>query len=164
MFIRKADFDDLDRIMYIYDCAKKYMRNTGNLTQWVNGYPSRNLIVSDIEKGQCYVCDDDGTLHAVFVFIIGEDPTYKVIEDGEWLNNEQYGTVHRIASDGTQRGILAFCVDHCKKIIPNLRADTHNDNVPMQKALSGYGFKRCGIIHIADGSPRIAYQYKEGAL
>ena len=27
----------------------------------------------------------------------------------------------------------------------------------MQQALQKQGFHRCGIIHIADGSPRIAY-------
>ena len=40
----------------------------------------------------------------------------------------------------------------------SLRADTHADNKIMQHLLEKNGFTRCGIIHVADGTPRIAYQ------
>ncbi len=41
----------------------------------------------------------------------------------------------------------------------SLRADTHADNKAMQHILEETGFTRCGvIIHVADGSPRFAYQ------
>ena len=39
-----------------------------------------------------------------------------------------------------------------------MRADTHADNKVMQHLLESEGFTRCGIIHVADGTPRIAYQ------
>lgn len=32
------------------------------------------------------------------------------------------------------------------------------DNVVMQNAVARLGFKRSGIIHLANGSPRIAYE------
>ena len=44
--------------------------------------------------------------------------------------------------------------EHCQ----SLRADTHADNKIMQHLLEKNGFTRCGIIHVADGSPRFAYQ------
>ena len=45
-------------------------------------------------------------------------------------------------------------MEHCQ----SLRADTHADNKIMQHLLEKNGFTRCGIIHVADGSPRFAYQ------
>ena len=45
-------------------------------------------------------------------------------------------------------------MEHCQ----SLRADTHADNKVMQHLLEKNGFTRCGVIHVADGSPRFAYQ------
>ena len=41
-----------------------------------------------------------------------------------------------------------------------MRADTHADNVYMQRALEKSGFVRCGRIYTEDGSPRGAYYHK----
>ena len=49
---------------------------------------------------------------------------------------------------------LAFC----KGIISHIRIDTHQDNKVMQHVVEKHGFRRRGIIYIADGSPRIAYE------
>lgn len=159
MIIRKGTLSDLDEIMRVYAAAKKYMVATGNKTQWNNGYPQRELIENDIAKEQCYVCEENG-IHGVFAFILGADPTYSYIEDGAWKNERPYGTVHRIASDGKTRGIFNASLDYCKTVIPDLRIDTHADNHVMQKLILNYGFERCGIIYIDDGTPRIAYQYE----
>ena len=43
--------------------------------------------------------------------------------------------------------------------IGHLRIDTHADNEPMLNAVKRYGFKHCGVIYVADGSPREAFQY-----
>ena len=74
------------------------------------------------------------------------------------LFRSPYGTIHRLASAGDRRGVasevIAWCLEHCE----SLRADTHADNKIMQHLLEKNGFVRCGIIHVADGTPRIAYQ------
>lgn len=156
--IRKSGFDDLDAIMRLYDEARQFMRSTGNLHQWVNGYPSRELVTSDIRRGVSYVGEDEhGTLVMVFAFILGADPTYAIIEDGAWLNDHPYGTIHRLATDGHREGMLRRCVEFCMRSTRNLRLDTHADNLPMQHAASRLGFSRCGIIYCDDGTPRIAY-------
>ena len=160
MNVRRAAHADLDEIMRIYDTAKAYMRKNGNTSQWVNGYPRRELIQSDIENGYCFVCEEED-IHGVFAFILGEDPTYTVIENGAWLNDRPYGTIHRIGSDGEKSGILRHAVGFCLKKTKDLRIDTHEDNKIMQSLVEGCGFKRCGIIHIDDGTPRIAYHYTE---
>lgn len=157
--IRKGAAADIDGIMACYDIARSYMRASGNNSQWINGYPSRELVAEDIADGISYVgVDEDGEIAMAFAFIIGDDPTYTVIEDGRWLNSLPYGTIHRFGSNGKHRGILRRCVDFCMSEIDNIRLDTHADNVTMQRAAESIGFKRCGIIYCIDGSPRIAYQ------
>ena len=117
------------------------------------------MVGDDIAHGLSYVGEDAaGEIVMAFAFIIGDDPTYKIIEDGRWLNNLPYGTIHRLGSNGKHRGILRACVNFCAEAIGNLRLDTHADNKLMRHAAEKLGFKRCGIIYCQDGSPRIAYQ------
>ena len=51
MFIRKADINEVDEICYIYEKARKFMVEAGNPTQWASGYPKRELVINDIQKG-----------------------------------------------------------------------------------------------------------------
>ena len=99
---------------------------------------------------------NDSGIHGVFYFFIGDDSTYARIDDGAWHASRPYGTIHRIASDGTG-GILAAAVAFGKEKIDYLRIDTHEDHKVMQSAIAKQGFQRCGIIYQPDGSPRIAY-------
>ena len=159
MKIRKATPDDIQAILGVYAIAREYMRNTGNPDQWGTQYPSANLLNDDISKGELYVgTDEDDCVRFVFAFILGEDPTYAYIEDGKWLTDKPYGTIHRIAGDGSVKGAVAMAVEYCKQTISNIRIDTHEKNKTMQHVVEKLGFKRCGIIYIEDGTPRIAYQ------
>lgn len=156
MEIRKAEEGDIPSIMEIFECARKRMRLSGNMTQWVN-YPTEVIVMNDIAGGNLYAMEETAQLCGVFAFILGEDPTYRKI-DGAWLNDEPYGTVHRIAGNGRTSGIFARCVEFCGRKTSNLRIDTHRDNHIMLHLLEKYGFKRCGIITVRDGTPRIAFQ------
>ena len=69
-----------------------------------------------------------------------------------------YGTVHRLASAGKHKGVASAVLDWSMEHCQSLRADTHADNKIMQHLLEKNGFTRCGVIHVADGSPRFAYQ------
>lgn len=158
MSIRKSTTADLDDILHIYACAREQMKKNGNPTQWGDIHPLPEIITQDIENGNSYVIDEAGKICGVFAFIYGDDPTYQII-DGKWLNNKPYGAIHRIASNGSVKGILNQCLAFCEKQIDNIRIDTHEDNKIMQHLLSKNGYTRCGIISAAeDGTPRIAYQ------
>lgn len=162
MKIRKATCDDMESILFVYATAREYMRNTGNPDQWGTEYPQAELLASDISKGELFVGEDEhGCIRFVFAFIVGEDPTYLHIEDGGWLSDKPYGTIHRIANDGTVKGVVKMALEYCKKTISNLRIDTHEKNKTMQHVVEKLGFIRCGIIYIEDGTPRIAYQLPE---
>ena len=58
---------------------------------------------------------------------------------------------------GGLKGVQLF-TDDLDGDCESLRADTHVDNKVMQHLLESEGFTRCGIIHVEDGTPRIAYQ------
>lgn len=150
---------DLNEVMAIYDKARSFMRQNNNLKQWINGYPSKEIILEDIKLRQSYVIKKDETIVGVFTFINGYDDTYDYIE-GQWLNNERYGVIHRIASAQLEKGILKIALDYCFNFVNNMRIDTHKDNIVMQNALEKEGFIKCGVIYLKDGNPRIAYQKK----
>lgn len=157
MYIRKATFEDIPRIMEIYAAARESMRRSGNMAQWINGYPSEELVRQDIHQGVSYVGCEGDELYCVFALILGDDPTYAYIEEGQWPDSQPYGTIHRIGSDGRKSGIFTLCYDFCRSIIKSIRIDTHADNGAMHHILTKHGFTRCGIIYIADGSQRVAY-------
>lgn len=159
IFIRKSIHEDIPNLLSIFDSARKYMRANNNLRQWSENYPGEPDILNDIEKGNSYLgIDSDGDVVMTFAFIKGEDPTYKRIKGGKWLNDKPYGTIHRIASNGKISGVLRKACDFCFNETENLRIDTHEDNGPMLNALDQIGFLRCGIINCRDGSPRLAFQ------
>ena len=163
MEIRHARPEDLPAILSIYERARTFMAATGNPRQWAaNGWPPETLIREDIRRGKSYVCTaDDGSVAVVFYFDMGADiePTYRIIEEGAWLDPSPYGVVHRIASSGTVPGTGRFCLDWAYAQAKHLRIDTHPDNQVMQRLLERCGFRRTGIIHVVeDNDPRLAYE------
>lgn len=161
MEIRKTREEDLARIMEIYQVARLFMINNGNPNQWGDNWPPEDLIHDDIQKGKSYVCiNEDEQVIGTFYYDYGADiePTYEVIENGKWLDSSAYGVVHRLAGDGSQRGIGAFCLSWAYEQCKHIRIDTHKDNKVMQALLEKLGFKYCGIIYVRDGSERVAYE------
>lgn len=156
--ITPAAMQDLPAILNIYEYARAFMARTGNPHQWADGSPKTETLRNDIEKGQLYLCQSGQEIYGVFAFIIGEDPTYLKMNDGAWLSDAPYGTIHRIAGNGTKKGIFAEAVSYCEGKIPHLRIDTHADNHIMQHLILKHGFQKCGTIYLADGSPRIAFE------
>jgi RimJ/RimL family protein N-acetyltransferase len=156
MRIRRAETKDLAAINALYAAARAFMAANGNPAQWKNGKPTPERAAADVRDGNSYVCNGDGdAVLGVFVFIQGDDPTYRVIQ-GAWLDEAPYGVVHRIASGA--HGVGAFCLDWCFARCGNIRIDTHRDNLPMRRLLAKLGYQYCGIIHLEDGDERLAYQ------
>jgi len=158
MVIKKAETGEIDCIMRIYKYARKFMRENGNQEQWGDRHPPRELIEEDIRRSKLYVCMDKDEIAAVFYFNAEDDPTYRVIEDGAWLNDEPYGVVHRIASAKGTKGAATFCLNWAFEQTGNIRIDTHEDNKPMRGLLGKLGFVHCGTIYVLNKSPRMAFQ------
>ena len=159
MTIRKTTMQDFDAVCGIYADARVFMREHGNPDQWMDDWPTPTITSRDIESGHSYVCVRDGEIAAVFYFSIETEPTYGEI-DGQWLDDEPYGVVHRLARNRSAAGngasghCLQWCFEHCG----NIRIDTHRDNAPMRELLDRNGYSYCGIIWVETGDERMAFQ------
>ena len=162
MLIRETIPEDLDELEALFAKGRAFMQKNGNSVQWHHNYPPRAFLEADMAKHQSYVVEEDGRIIGSFVLQLGDDPTYAVIEGGSWKNDAPYGTMHRVVSDGTHHALFDEMVRWAFDRIPNLRGDTHALNQSMQRAFLRNGFEYCGIIYVADGTPRYAYQ-KTGA-
>ena len=157
--IREALPDDMPDIMAVIDAAKGIMRQSGNMHQWGEGYPSETAIIADMENHGGFVVEDDDKVVGYFAFLRSPEPTYAKIYKGKWLDDaEPYHVVHRIASYPDVHGIFSSVMEYCFSQDPNIRIDTHRDNRIMQHNIAKHGFSYCGIIYLASGDERLAYQ------
>ena len=159
MTLRTATEADISAIMKILEAGRGIMLASGNLNQWPEGYPTEEMVRRDIGPGYGKVMEEEGLMVAYFACIPSPDPTYAVIYDGAWEDDEKpYYVVHRIASYPEVHGVFRTMMEYLDALTDNIRIDTHKDNIIMQHNLAKYGFKYCGIIHIASGAERLAYQ------
>lgn len=158
-FFRHSTLDDLPTILKLRDQAREIMRSYGNTFQWPDGYPRDDMFHKDIERAGSYVvADASGTIVATFALLPNPEPTYKVIYDGQWLDNQPYHVIHRIASTPDSHGVLDAILDFCESQVRNIRIDTHEANVIMRRGLEKHGYRYCGIIHLLNGDERMAFQ------
>lgn len=177
MVIREGVAADLCAIYDIFDEARGTIAALG-IDQWQNGYPSREVIEKDIALSQSRVVVTDGGVCtacgrfggqacATFALIFDGEPTYNKIYGGEWLtgDSDSYIAIHRVAISVAMRGrgiageIMSYAADTARALgRKSLRIDTHRGNVVMRKMLEKQGFTYCGIIYLADGAERVAYE------
>lgn len=157
--LRPAATADVPAIQTVLQAARQIMWESGNLRQWGPDYPPLEAILSDIRRGGGFVFEQAGDVVAYFALLPSPEPTYREIRDGAWLDDlRPYHVVHRIASLPSVHGIFRDIMDFCFSRDANIRIDTHRDNAIMRHNLLKYGFSYCGIIHVSDGSERLAYQ------
>lgn len=164
MKIRRTEEKDIKRMMEIVGQAQQYMREQG-IDQWQNGYPTEEVFEKDVENQMSYVLEEDENVIGMFAFAVMEEPTYREIYEGQWKQDGDYGVIHRVAVDNQFKGaglggkMVEYAVNAClAQNIKTLRIDTHRDNRSMQNMLCKNGFERRGIIYLADGAERIAFE------
>lgn len=164
MDFRKSAKKDIDEIMEIIKQAQNYFKEQG-INQWQNNYPNPEVINNDINNDESYVLIKDGKIVGTTVLSFNGEETYKGIHDGKWLNDDNYAVIHRIAVDNTYKGaglshkIIKYAEEIClKNDVHNIKVDTHEENIVMQNMLKKNGFKYCGVINLADGAERVAFQ------
>ena len=160
--IRPAAMEDLPELLALYAGARAFMAANGNPDQWGTSSPPRYVLEEDIRKKRLFICERNRSVCGAFALVFGDDPTYARIEGGAWRSDAPYGTIHRIAGKETERGIFEECLSWCREQTGHIRIDTHEKNAVMRHLIEKNGFVRCGIIHVADGSPRIAYEWTAG--
>ena len=156
--IRHTTAKDIPTLLRLADAGRAIMRGTGNMEQWINGYPSIEDFEDDIKQGIGYIIEEDGTPVAMFAFMPSPEPTYLKIYQGQWLNDEPYHVVHRLAALPYSKGIFDTVMEFAEPQTSNIRIDTHRDNVIMRHLLEKHGFIYCGIVYMQNGDERVAYQ------
>ena len=172
MQVRKTTNVDIDSVMDVLAEGRRAIAALG-IDQWQAGYPFRETIETDVENGQSYVIEDEGTILGTFMLTFDGEPTYDVIE-GAWLTDSnsaepRYACVHRIAiCDAARgRGVAKFAIDEAMRLAlaqgaESVRIDTHPGNVVMRGLCGRMGFAECGTIfisHAGEGTPdRIAFE------
>lgn len=150
---------DAEAIMNVFAAAKAIMRSAGNPSQWADDYPTLEVVRADARREGAFVIEDDEKIVAYFALFSSPEPTYAHIEGGAWADDKRpYHVLHRIASTPESCGIFSSIVNFAFSQTDNLRIDTHRDNRIMQHLLQKHGFRYCGIIFLASGDERLAYQ------
>ena len=163
LHFRKGRAEDLTAIMGLVADAQKWFAGQG-IDQWQDGYPTQDIILSDISYNNNYIVELNGVISATFVASFDGEPTYSEIKGKGWLNESPYAVVHRIAvadecrRKGIAKEILHYTEELCaERGIKDIRIDTHRDNVAMRSLLKKMGYTHCGRITLASGAFREAY-------
>lgn len=164
MEIRKAVEADVEAIAGLYDQARAALK-AARVDQWQDGYPNGSDALADIRANRGYVLTENGRVVAFACLGFGEEPTYHVIEQGRWLDQGGYGFLHRVAVSPEMkgRGAAGLFFDELKRQarergLSSVRGDTHRDNLPMQRVMAKNGLEYRGIIHVEDGTERMAFE------
>lgn len=159
-----AKAEDGNAILSIIQDAQTYLKTQG-IDQWQNNYPNIETINRDIQDNNSYILMEDNVIVGTTALIFGIDPTYNVIHKGRWITNGAYAVIHRIAINLDYHGlglgteIIKHAESVCRnKDINSIRVDTHKENKVMQTVLIKNGFVYCGIIYLADGNERMAFE------
>lgn len=167
--IRHARIIDLESIMSIIQETQLVFKNE-RLDQWQNGYPNSKSIEQDINSNKGFVMEEDNKVVAYFYFSIEGDIYYDAIYDGKWLNENEYGVIHRmvVSLHQQRKGYALSCLEFTYKLLIeqscyDLRIDTHPNNIRMNEFLKKNEFELCGKVNVSDGM-RLAYQknFKKG--
>lgn len=155
-----ADISELSSCVQILSDGQAYQQSLG-FTQWPKGYPGKAEVERDIAAAKGYVLKSDGEICAYFYIDDNDDAYPKIV--GAWHSQEPYLVIHRVSIGNGFRGtgvssVLFACFEALAKSkgIFNLRIDTHEQNIPMQRVLGKNGYSYCGTV-VQDNGLRLAY-------
>ena len=149
----KAQQKNIKKIMEIINDAKLYLKSQNSL-QWnqADGYPNESDLLKDIINGYCYLYIENDEVIGTMSIVYTPDENYYEI-DGEWLTNDAYASIHRIAIKNTHhhKGIGVKMLLEADNIVRannvfSIKVDTHKINLPMINTILKSGYTYCGVI------------------
>jgi Acetyltransferases len=164
MIFRKTVKTDINDVMNIISQAQAYFKEQG-IDQWQNNYPNIETIKNDITNNHSYVLIKESNIVATAAVSFDGEKTYNTIYEGQWVSNNEFAVIHRIAVHSKYKGlglsseIIKNVEELClNKGVYSIKVDTHEENLSMQKLLKKNDFMYCGIIYLEDGNKRIAFE------
>lgn len=162
MLLRKATSSEVPAIWGILKQAIARRKADGS-QQWQDGYPNEQTIQNDLANGYGYVLVENDRILAYAAIIFDVEPAYTDIE-GEWLTNDDYVVIHRVATSNEVigKGIATRLFQLIEDLAMNsnvysIKVDTNFDNVPMLKILDKLDYTYCGEVFFR-GSARKAFE------
>lgn len=164
MDFRKAIYTDIENIMEIITQAQDYLKSKG-IDQWQNNYPNMETIKNDICNKDGYIVLENENIVGYVVVSFNKEKSYEKVYGGQWISNNEYAVIHRLAVHKNYRGkdVSTIIIESVEKLclvknIKSIKVDTHEYNKSMQKLLKKNSFIYCGVIFLEDGNKRIAFE------
>lgn len=161
MELRIAKTGDINEVLRILAQARQAQRSAG-FRQWEDGYPSIEVLKSDIDHNIGYVLDDNGKI-AGYVAIGPNDAEYDRHPE-LWDIDKTYVVFHRIALSDEYRskGFSSILFDlseqeGSRQSVEFVRIDTGLENKPMQHILAKRNYINLGVVDFVWGQ-RLAYE------
>lgn len=161
MYLRKAHIEDIEDVMRVFSQARLAQRRAG-FRQWEDGYPSIDVLKSDIDSAIGFILDDNGKT-AGYIAIAAYDDEYNRHPE-LWDVGKDYAVFHRIALTDDYRGkklssiLFDLAESHALRTgAAFVRIDTGLENKPMQHILSKRGYINLGRCDFIWGE-RLAYE------
>lgn len=152
--IRAAHKDELNEIMELIAKCVRVMQDGGS-DQWDEGYPNKEIISEDIERGTLFVCFEKDKIAGIIVLDENQAEEYEAIE---WTTHK--GThliMHRLAvhpevqGKGIARKLIAYAEDVAfRGSYTSIRLDTYAKNVKALELYSRLGYERKGEVNFPD--------------
>ena len=151
MTIRQATQDDIPGLMELLQRVVPLMRASGNL-QWDETYPNADVFGRDIELGQLWVAEVEGSVAAVAAVTTDQEPEYAQVG---WNVSEAAVVVHRLAVNPQFRGsgLAGALMSKAEEVavergISVLRVDTNTQNEATQRLFPKLGYALAGEISL----------------
>jgi ribosomal protein S18 acetylase RimI-like enzyme len=148
--IRKVSSRELDRVCEILAEVIAHMKSIG-FTQWDEEYPTREILMRDIEYDCLYGVYHNGVLIG-FAALNGHQS--KEYEEIAWQFGEPYLVVHRLQVDPAYRGrhvaydLMLFAETLAKDTgCKAIRLDTREDNTAANRLYEKLRYDKRGIVH-----------------
>ncbi len=151
----------MEDVMRVFTQARLAQRRAG-FRQWEDGYPSIDVLKSDIDRAIGFILDDNGKT-AGYIAIAAYDDEYNRHPE-LWDVGKDYAVFHRIALSDDYRGkklsgiLFDLAESHALRTgAAFVRIDTGLENKPMQHILSKRGYINLGRCDFIWGE-RLAYE------
>lgn len=147
--IRKALRNDLPEISSIITRVKELMKEGGN-PQWDSDYPSEKEYSKDIECGELWLEDLDGTISG---FMTVNNQLSKEYDTITWNTKLPANSIHRLAvnPECRNRGVAHRLFDFAEELsrkqeMKSIRIDTFTPNLAAQQLFKNNGYQYVGEI------------------
>ena len=141
--VRQAKQSDLDQVMELIAQCIARMSEEGN-PQWDEDYPARRDFEGDVEKGNLFVCEEEGVIAGVTCINREEPEEYRGVS---WSSGRGATVVHHLAVSPAFRGrkLGRILLRQAEEVAGQngtcyLKADTYGSNGAMNALLRKEGY------------------------